>query len=433
MKFFRKLLVAVASLAVVFAAPATVSVAAISEEQLYIFGQNGIYFWNPDGHISSCTGDNRNYAGAQVWTDSEMGAIEANRPFYEAAATQYDISWQVLAVIHSQETSLQRYNPASSWDINKSEGAYQLHSWAVSGRVNYPVKSSLTDEEFMQQTMDAAQFITESYSDLDLSTDEGVMEVLFRFNGTAPQYKQKALNMGFTQEEANRGEGSVYVMNRFDERRDPTSANMSSYWPGRFEDDGVYVEGSTTYVFGTFVKYAALGGSVCSYAGGAIATTALDLAWPAGTHSKDDPKPEYVVAMRAVGFYHKLSGSNGTAPEGASCDQFVATVMRYSGADENFPEYGPGEQKKWMDDHPEMYEKIDATMVDDLQPGDIFVTVENGKHIYLYVGEVDGRPAQASASANERTGEYFNSVYFQDNYGHGGTTRYYEVYRRIDY
>ena len=95
---------------------------------------------------------------------------------------------------------------------------------------------------------------------LDVASDEGIKSLLFQYNGTASVYKQKALDMGFSQEEADWGEGSAYVMNRYDERRDPASPNMDSHWPGRFVADGVYDPSSTSMGFGGFVKYIALGG-----------------------------------------------------------------------------------------------------------------------------------------------------------------------------
>ena len=121
-------------------------------------------------------------------------------------------------------------------------------------------------------------------------------------------------------------------------------------------------------------------------------------------------------------------GSDGScAPNGASCDVFVATVMRYSGSDPDFPTYGPTQQREHMMSHPEMYEEIENLQdVSNLQAGDIFV-VDNasGKHIFIYMGLVDGKWMQASASFNGRTGEYFEYQNYTD-YG-----ELYRIFRRI--
>ena len=101
--------------------------------------------------------------------------------------------------------------------------------------------------------------------------------------------------------------------------------------------------------------------------------------------------------------------------------------MRYSGSDPSFPLTGPAVQKEYMESHPDMYMRVEASDVSDLEPGDILVTTENGRHIYLYLG--DGM--QALASFNDRTGEHFQGVYLQDG-GTGHGTRTYSVYRRLN-
>ena len=84
-----------------------------------------------------------------------------------------------------------------------------------------------------------------------------------------------------------------------------------------------------------------------------------------------------------------------------------------------------------MDDHPEMYDKIENIGdASNLQPGDIFVVnneSNGGYHILLYIGEIDGKPSQASASWGGRTGEHFAGVPFSD-YG-----MEYSIYRRINF
>lgn len=164
---------------------------------------------------------------------------------------------------------------------------------------------------------------------------------------------------------------------------------------------------------------------------GDIVNTALALAWnreTEGQHAKDDPKPEYERAMHSVGTWYPGGpcGSSGTcAPNGASCDIFVSTVMKYSGVDVDFPNYGPTRQGNHMLEHPDEYEEIpnlgDAS---NLQPGDIFVAFD--EHILIYMGIEDGKWMQASASFNGRTGEYFS----YEEYVHGSGVPY-RIFRRI--
>lgn len=376
---------------------------------------------------ASLAAENVNYAGEQVWSDAEMEMIQANRPFYEKSAEKYNMPWQVLAVIHSIEHGLSRTNP------DNGQGIYQLYSYTKGGTNDNrfePTDGPVSDEEFQRQTDLAAEFIS-GYG-FDLNSDNGVKQLFFRYNGMSEKYIQKAIEMGFSEEEARSGDGSAYVMNRYDARRDPTSAQMDPTWKGRFVADGVYDSSSTSMNFGAFVKYAALGGAsggFCASESDDIAEVALMLSWPGRrSHDKNDPKPEYITAMKDVGNYIvPCDGSGDCAPIGASCDIFVSTVMMFSGADPDFPQYGPSRQRDYMLSRPDMYAEIDhGGDIGTLQPGDILVT---DGHIMLYV-EIDGVPGQASASFNDRTGEHFEGIYFEDTVSSGH--RYYRAFRRIN-
>lgn len=404
--------------------------ALIDEDTLYYYGLNGIYHYNGKGRgsASNCdytTGENKNYAGETVWSEAELDAISQNQPIYEKAANQYGFPWQVLAVLHSMETGLKRYNP------DNGQGVYMLYAYTGGGTNGnrFEPASSISEEEFERQTLIAAEVVSSMAG--DLNNKDNVKRLFFMYNGVSSKYVQKALDMGFSLEEAENGEGSVYVMNRYDTKRDPASSEMSPYWPGRYVADGVYDSGSTSMVFGAFVKYEALAGSsACLDEGGngSIAETAMLLSWDGHGHSKDDPKPEYVEAMKKVGTYFAPCRSSGDcAPIGASCDVFVSTVMRYSGSDSEFPLVGPVAQEQHMATHMDKYMKVEASDISDLEPGDILVATDNGRHIYLYLGN----GMQASASYDDRTGEHFLGVYLTDG-GTGGGARHYSVYRRIN-
>lgn len=398
----------------------------IDEALLYFNGMNGIYFYR--GHKNDeCTtfdGGNQNYAGVPAWSDAELAAIAENQAIYEEAANEYGFPWQVLAVLHYMETGLRRYNPGNG------QGIYQLYSYTGGGSNSnrFEPAASISEDEFRRQTMTAAGIISSSVG--DLSNPDNVKKLFFKFNGMSSKYIEKALAMGFSREEAENGEGSPYVMNGYDARRDPTSGEMDPAWAGRYVRDGVYDPSSTSSRLGAFVKYIALDGNVfCKETtdmggDGDIVNTAMLLSWDGRGHSKSDPKPEYIQAMKAVGTYFTPCRSNGDcAPVGASCDIFVSTVMRYSGSDPAFPATGPIVQENYMRSHPEKYSHVAVSDVSQLLPGDILVATDNGRHIYINLG--GGK--QASASYNDRTGENFSGVYLSD---YGGT-RHYNVYRRI--
>ncbi len=113
----------------------------------------------------------------------------------------------------------------------------------------------------------------------------------------------------------------------------------------------------------------------CGLSNGATANnivqTALKFSWP--ENHGPTPKPEYAAAIQQF---------NPGAPfGGADCGAFVATVMRASGADPNYPPAGTINQEKYVFDHPEKYDlQFGITSTADLQPGDILI-VNEGAHL----------------------------------------------------
>lgn len=244
-------------LAVILTLPTS---AALTDAQWDMFEANGIYYWNPSGMSNGCiSGSNATYSGASIFSNSEINAITANQPFYEAAAKKYGFEWQILAAIHSMEYSSQRSNPSNG------QGAYQLYSYTGGGKNSnaFLPAGAISDEEFTRQSEIAASVIKgkADSAGLNLSNGDDIKRLFFLYNGNSSYYIQKALDMGFSQEQANNGEGSPYVMNRYDDQRDPTSPNVSPYWKGKYTSDGHYdPDASMGTRFGAYVKYLTLGG-----------------------------------------------------------------------------------------------------------------------------------------------------------------------------
>ncbi len=408
----------------------TSNTSALTAAELREISQNRSYFYNGEATAStsfdfSCA-PNTNYSGALVWTDSDIAAIEANQPFYEAAASQYGYPWQLLAVIHYQEHELLRSNPENG------QGIYQLYTYTNGGknenRFEPTGSSSVSDDEFQRQTNIAAGIVNNMAAGLDLNTDNGIKKLFYNYNsgGYSQIYHDKAIALGFSEEQAAIGEGSPYVMNRYDTKRDPANlSTMDPNWRGVFVDDKVYDENAVSYRFGTFVRFKALlSDTTCVSSNDTIANTALSISKSGYVAGDTTPSPAYEAAMKATGNWQK---PNGIQPEGASCDQFVSTVMRFSGSDPDFPTFGPLVQKAHMESHPEMYQLVDHQFdINNLQEGDIFVAGDsNWRHILIYT-LVDGVPGQAAASYGNRTGQHFKGIYFTER----GYT--YSVYRRIN-
>lgn len=234
--------------------------ATISNNMLDFFNENGIYYYDPTGSGITCVaGNNASYSGAQVFSSATWELIQANQPFYEEATAQYGYPWQVLAAVHYKEYGNQRGNPSNG------QGAYQLYSYTAGGsnaNAFYPA-GAISDEEFQRQSNIAAGILNDMAAGegLDLNDSGDIKRLFFKYNGTASKYYNRAISMGYSEEDAHNGEGSPYVMNRFDPQRDPTSSEMSPLWRGMYVGDGQWSDTATTTSFGAFVAYTALGGA----------------------------------------------------------------------------------------------------------------------------------------------------------------------------
>ena len=405
---------------------------ALTEQQLDRYAQNNILFYDPNGG-SNCgsgagmvSGDNQNYAGDIIFTEENLKAIEANRPFYEKSAAKYGFPWQVLAVIHMREHSLARSNPSNG------QGAYQLYSYTNGGTNANAFKpaGAISDDEFQRQSDIAAGVVSEKAAGLDLTTDAGLKKMFFRYNSASSAYVNQGVALGFSEADAANGEGSPYVMNRFDEKRDPTRepTKSNNTW-GQIKTDNSSMSYPANTDFGAFVYYMALGGtisntgSVCtSFAGGNmnLNETAIGLAWPENQRreSSSSPTSAYAEAIRsswvttaeernvaAAGGFKRPDGK--WIPVGKSCDNFVATVVKYSGVDPAFPIWLGG-QKSYLEKS-SMWEKVTVNDSSSARPGDIRIENDGG-HIVMVV-EVDGVLKIASASSGERFGD-INGYYF---------------------
>ena len=232
---------------------------AISDSQRKILNMNIEYFndcLTSGGAIVA--GDNKDYAGNQVFTDEELKKIEELSPFYVKSAEKYNMPWQILAVIHKRESDFMKGGPSNG------QGPYQDYDNAGS----WPV-GDYDDALFQKATDRAAEEFVGKAGGRDLNDPDNVKYAFFGYNGRASVYIRQAKNLGFSEEEAQNGEGSPYVMNRADAKRDPAVA-PSGTW-GQIKVDNGPIEYPANNIHGAFVMFAALGG-----ASGSSATSAVD-------------------------------------------------------------------------------------------------------------------------------------------------------------
>lgn len=243
-----------------------VSAATECDEEFYSL--NDILFYDECAiSTASCTTStstsvfkNTNYAGSEILSTAQLEAIESNRSFYEKSASTEKIPWQIIASIHIRETGLKRSGPSNGY------GPYQITP------ASYPIKAAYSDAEFQDATDKAAAIIKAKSGGRDLTDPNNIKYTLFAYNGVASVYVNQGKSIGFTDAEAANGEGSPYVMNRFDEKRDstvePTKSNRT--W-GQIKIDHGPIAYPTNTDPGAFVYYTALtNGSLCGSGSKAI-------------------------------------------------------------------------------------------------------------------------------------------------------------------
>ena len=386
------------------------------------------------------TADFKNYAGDEILSQAERDKIAVNRPVYEEAARENDMPWQILAVLHYREHSLNVSNPSNG------QGIYQLYSYTSGGTNSNAFKPAgpVTTEEFLRQTKIAAKLVKEQYGpELTANPDSRtVKKMFFRYNGEAEIYKKQARDMGCTPEQAAIGEGSPDVMSRADAKRDSTKGSMS--WE-MFVGDGVSTTGHNERNFGAYVVYLALGGftdnsgtSGCSgsqpgtggYSGGGhqvISQTAVDLAWHRYDTETDGAARGYFSSNRKTGStaYLEAQRKAGNVGDVTDCGRFVSVVLRSSGVDPNFPLVGTAPAiLPYLKNHPDLYDQIPNTGdTSILQSGDILIVPG---HIKLVVN-INGHLQEVQASLGGHAPETSDRIKLTDSRGPNGL---YYIFRR---
>ncbi len=227
---------------------------AISSGQVNLYKQGILQFDLTPTQTCPANAGGTDYAGNPVLNSAQLTAIQENEPFYQKAADAAGIPWQVIAAIHGRETGFRRYGPANGY------GPYQITP------SNYPISTSYTDAEFQDATNKAADAIKAKAGGRNFSDINNIKYVMFAYNGMASAYINQAKSLGFSDSEAAQGEGSPYVMNRFDLKRDPTAepTKSNNTW-GQIKQDYGGIEYPANSDYGAFVYYLAImGGSGCN-------------------------------------------------------------------------------------------------------------------------------------------------------------------------
>jgi len=135
----------------------------------------------------------------------------------------------------------------------------------------------------------------------------------------------------------------------------------------------------------------------------AIAST-----WPTrdrGTHARCTAYANCGMQQSTDGYRQaRIIAEQRTSADGirnlfSSCDRFVATMLRATGVDPNFPWGYTGTQWNYLNQSPN-WERVSCQ---NRQAGDVVITQGRG-HIVLYLGVIEGQSTFADASYMTRTG-----------------------------
>jgi hypothetical protein len=156
-----------------------------------------------------------------------------------------------------------------------------------------------------------------------------------------------------------------------------------------------------------------------NFDGSSAVALAISIAYPTTAESRVGPTdsfgvqqaPEAYKAAKKAAEEKSTNDTFGGAVElYASCDRFVATVVKNT-MDVNIPWGSTTEQYAYFMNHPELWQRY--TSKSQAKPGDVWITVSNG-HVILYIGNVNGEDSIAHASYLERVGGIGSSGYLNE-------------------
>lgn len=162
---------------------------------------------------------------------------------------------------------------------------------------------------------------------------------------------------------------------------------------------------------GTNVTFASNGCAIITGAtgtAGAIISKVKEFAWPRSTVGESYNNQATQAYQDAVAqFFPGQSYGDQTL---ADCTYYVATTMRASGADPNFP-LGTTAIREYLLNNQDKYEIIYNPKASDLRPGDILQHTKSGcssygcwsGHIMFYTGDLDGTNTWFASDASKYT------------------------------
>ncbi|MBR3137764.1 glucosaminidase domain-containing protein [Candidatus Saccharibacteria bacterium] len=364
---------------------------ALSSSELEIFSQNGILFYDPSSqNCNIAIGSYDGNASAGL-SDAQAAFVDTYHDIAERLSIEYGIPWETVIA----QGILESAAGTSNFAVNRNNffgiGAYDSNP---DNAFSYE-----TPEEgwrgYYENIRKTATYRAHGVFSGDTVTDPYAYAQAIKNAGyaTDPNYVSKLNNLISAIE--NRARGKNWS----------SSAELATLHPEMLENANKNAAGE-----GGAVAPVVSGSCILS-GNGDINATALELSWPDRSHAPTDPKVEYRNALAETGV-NRLGDTCSMG--GYSCDAFLATVMRFSGADTGFPCCGAAMQLNYLTSHGDLYEEIpNIGNTSNIQAGDIRA---NGRHVEVVVQFDDGTFGIASASHCDRTGDHATGYYVDSSY-----------------
>lgn len=384
--------------------PFVVYASKLSEREMTMFSQNDIMFYDPKGSLGNivCGPTTGSYDGERSagLGDRNSNFVDTYHDIAEQLSIEYGIPWETVIAQGILESGAgtspfarERNNffGIGAFDSNP-DNAYRYENELEGWRGYYEnIRKTAT---YRNHGVFSGDTITDPYAYARAITEAGY---------ATPQYADYLEPL------------IAAVQNRAQEKGWKSSAELAAEHPEMITNAGQNATGGGE---SSGIGEAGVSNMECPVGNGSINDTALQLAWPDGGHDPKDPKPEYREALAEVGL-DQYPDPKHNVQDGNSCDAFVATVMRVSGADPDFVCCGAMEILKYLEGS-DKYEEIENTgSTENLQAGDIRA---KASHVELVVQLDDGSFRIASASNPDRTADY-NINFYPDSE--------YRIFRRI--
>lgn len=401
-KLLLILLLALTAATPVFAAPESGYI--LDKSTMDKYAKNGIYYYNPTSGSTNCIPGNS--AGKQitgVGYERVKQAVEIYGPAAMQAQRIFGTPWEVLIVQMQLESGTGVSNLAvatNNWLGIRGEGDAGTYQTATNG--NFAKYSGV---EMSINAWAGKRVLRNGYYD-------SAFKYLQPDNYDLHSYLETVIPIYAPASDGNNPVGYIANIESVIEKVVSPAAKANGFPTSAELAKQENIQPGGQYPIGTEIPDDIDVAATCAAFNGDINETALLLSWPDRSHSPDDPKPEYREALKTTGI---VGLGDNCSDVGKSCDAFVATVMRASGADPDFLCCGAARVLNYLIEQTAKgkYEEIENIgSADNLQGGDIR---SKPSHVEMYVVE-DGVGKIASASHCDRTGDRGRPYYADSAY-----------------